>query len=423
MRVYYSLLIGSILLVSSPLLAQVSVHNGAGANPDASAMLDVQSASKGVLVSRVALTGPTDAVTVPTPATSLLVYNTASAGGLTPGYYYNSGTSGSPTWTRLMSGNTTPIDGSGAANRVTYWSGPTTLTSNAEFTYGSTGNLSVFNAEASIGEVRMGAAWDRPGIYSSTNLNLFTGPAYQILFGNNNVEYMRLASNGNLGIGSTNPVEALEIFRNGSNPVQLFHSSGVASYKLGNDGNVFKIAAMDNGFGGSAGNFAANDGQVIAITTVGNVGIGNVNGSHKLHVGEATADGQGITIRGYSNTPTSWKGGAAFGFSGASVIMGQLNGVAQIGGHNGALSAWADLALNSAAGNVGVGITNPGAKLTVRSGATDPGVYDDGKTLFVSGVFGAGQSYDGGVEFRHDNLTQGIGIGHNTIYQTGTQYQ
>jgi hypothetical protein len=412
---------GSLIVASLTATAQVSVHDGSGTNPDNSSMFDIQSGSKGALLPRVALTGVNDAATIASPATSLLVYNTSSSGGLSPGYYYNSGTSGSPVWMRLMSGNTAPIDGTGAANRVTYWSGPTTLTSSGNFIYGTTGNLSVFNAEATTGEVRLGAAWGRPGVYSTTALNLFTAAAQNIIFGNNNVEYMRLTSTGNLGIGAT-PLEALEIFRNGSNPVQLFHSSGVASYKLGNDGNVFKIAAMDNGYGGSAGNFATNDVQVLSMTTTGNVGIGNVAPNVKLNIGEAIPNGhQYVYLRSYGNEPASWKGGAAFGYTSASVIIGQLSNVATIGGHAADLNAWADLALNPAAiGNVGVGLSNPGAKLTVRSGGTDPGAYDNGKTLFASGAFGTGQTYDGGVEFRHDNLSQGIGFGYNTIYQTGT---
>jgi hypothetical protein len=69
---------------------------------------------------------------------------------------------------------------------------------------------------------------------------------------------------------------------------------------------------------------------------------------------------------------------------------------------------------------VGIGIQTPGARLTVINSGTNPGAYDDGKALFVSGTWGTGQSYDGGVEFRHDNLSQGIGFGYNTIYQTGT---
>lgn len=85
-------------------------------------------------------------------------------------------------------------------------------------------------------------------------------------------------------------------------------------------------------------------------------------------------------------------------------------------------SAWV---LNSSniynnGGNIGIGTTNPGAKLTLQLNGTDAGTNDDGKALFISGSFGSGLSNDGGIEFRHDNLTQGVGIGYNTIYATGS---
>jgi hypothetical protein len=75
-----------------------------GVVPDASAGLDVNFTNKGVLIPRVALTDTTDAVTIPNPANSLLVYNTTNnpATGLTPGYYYNAGTPASPNWVRLL---------------------------------------------------------------------------------------------------------------------------------------------------------------------------------------------------------------------------------------------------------------------------------------------------------------------------------
>lgn len=64
--------------------------------PDASAQLDVVSTDKGVLVPRVALTAANAAAPVTTPATGLLVYNTATAGvapdNVIPGYYYWNGT-------------------------------------------------------------------------------------------------------------------------------------------------------------------------------------------------------------------------------------------------------------------------------------------------------------------------------------------
>jgi len=72
-------------------------------------MLEVQAANKGILIPRVALTGTADAATVPLPATSLLVYNTTTAGvspnNVIPGYYYNSGIPAAPVWKRFATGN------------------------------------------------------------------------------------------------------------------------------------------------------------------------------------------------------------------------------------------------------------------------------------------------------------------------------
>jgi hypothetical protein len=82
---------------------------GIGTNtPNSSAALDVSSSAKGMLIPRVALNSTTDAATITTPATSLLVYNTANAGvipnNVTPGYYYNAGTPASPEWEKFATG-------------------------------------------------------------------------------------------------------------------------------------------------------------------------------------------------------------------------------------------------------------------------------------------------------------------------------
>lgn len=80
--------------------------NTTGDAPDTSAMLDIVNSNKGFLLPRVSLSTTTDAVTISNPATSLIVYNTNSsitgdyAAGT--GFYYNSGTSGSPVWKRLV---------------------------------------------------------------------------------------------------------------------------------------------------------------------------------------------------------------------------------------------------------------------------------------------------------------------------------
>ena len=59
--------------------------------PDASAKLDVSSTNKGFLPPRVTLTSSTDNITIQSPATGLLVYNTGTNVGLAAGYYYWNG--------------------------------------------------------------------------------------------------------------------------------------------------------------------------------------------------------------------------------------------------------------------------------------------------------------------------------------------
>lgn len=70
------------------LLAQNMSINNTGNAPDASSMLDVSSDTKGLLIPRISLTLTTTASPVTSPANSLLVYNTNTAGDVTPGYYY-----------------------------------------------------------------------------------------------------------------------------------------------------------------------------------------------------------------------------------------------------------------------------------------------------------------------------------------------
>lgn len=67
--------------------------------------------------------------------------------------------------------------------------------------------------------------------------------------------------------------------------------------------------------------------------------------------------------------------------------------------------------------NIGIGTVTPGARLSVVGAATDPSTYDDGKGMFVSAnTGGANVSI---AEFRHDNLSQGVGIGYASVFATG----
>lgn len=84
--VFFHLLVYDFSIVRS----QVAINSN-GSNPDISAMLDVSSDTAGVLIPRMTKTQRND---IASPATGLIIYQTDDM----PGFYFNSGTPGSPSW-------------------------------------------------------------------------------------------------------------------------------------------------------------------------------------------------------------------------------------------------------------------------------------------------------------------------------------
>ena len=93
-----NLYLAVIFLTVTTVNAQIGIGTS---TIDASAKLQVDATNKGFLQPRVALTGTADTATIATPATGLMVFNTATAGtgatAVTPGVYYYSGSA----WQRL----------------------------------------------------------------------------------------------------------------------------------------------------------------------------------------------------------------------------------------------------------------------------------------------------------------------------------
>ena len=79
-----------LVLLTIGLQAQVAVNTD-GSNPDNSAMLDIKSTSRGVLVPRMS---QSQRNAIASPATGLMVFQTDNL----PGFYYNSGTPAAPLW-------------------------------------------------------------------------------------------------------------------------------------------------------------------------------------------------------------------------------------------------------------------------------------------------------------------------------------
>jgi len=145
----------SAILLITPLLSTAQVGIGT-TTPNADAELDITSTTRGLLLPRVALTNTTNPNPLSTDVAGMTVYNTATAGDVTPGFYYNDGA----LWVRL----------GGAASAD--WS----LTGNAGTTVG-------------------------------TN---FIGTTDNVDFAvkTNNNERIRVANDGKVGIAENNPTDA-----------------------------------------------------------------------------------------------------------------------------------------------------------------------------------------------------------------------
>ncbi len=144
----------------------IGVNN---ATPDASALLDLTDPVRGLLVPRVALTSRIVAAPITAPATSLMVYNSATAGvfpnNVTPGYYYWSGAA----WNRFRD----------------------TGTNDSWLTNGNAGTVATTNF---IG----------------------TTDAVDFVMRTSGAERMRIQSTGNVGIGTLAPTSKLVITGTGS---------------------------------------------------------------------------------------------------------------------------------------------------------------------------------------------------------------
>ena len=201
----------------------------------------------------------------------------------------------------------------------------------------------------------------------------------------------------NVGIGTISPTTKLAVVAGNNDGISInttgpnfanaslsFNNTTTSPAQTNGANIALKSGVGDRAlqfFNSSAG-LAANDriynflnnsaSPVISVLNNGNTGIGSSAPQHTLSVGPNTADAQTVMVRGFGGGPLNWKGGAAFGNTTATVIMGELGGVAQLGGHNNNLSAWTPLAINSVPGNnVGIGTAAPSYALDVNhNGAT-----------------------------------------------------
>lgn len=231
-------------------IAQVGIGTN---SPNASAQLDVTSTNKGFLPPRVVLTGRTDAATIASPATGLLVYNTADNGtapnNVTPGFYYNAGTPQSPNWVRLIipTDNAANVTGTVAVanggtglssiteGQIPFGNGTSALATSSNLTWnnaasrfnvqGSTffrtngSNIGLmFDGTSPSGSLQVSRIYTEATSGTPSDLILGTYPSIS------NQVYLK-QSNGFVGIRNSNPTTALDV--NGTISATSLISSGI----------------------------------------------------------------------------------------------------------------------------------------------------------------------------------------------------
>ena len=182
--------------------------NSTGTAPDNSAMLDVVSTDKGMLVPRVNIIDLNTAAPVTAPATSLLVYNTNTTSGV--GYYFWDGTK----WINLKDANSN-------ADEDWYKVGGTTAPININdniFTQGkvSVGMQNTTGATLSLKGVNYD---DAVAIDANSDGNfVFMGEYNEgIAFGlasgtiSSGNSQMLIGNTGNVGIGNVAPISKLQV--------------------------------------------------------------------------------------------------------------------------------------------------------------------------------------------------------------------
>lgn len=157
------------------------------------------------------------------------------------------------------------------------------------------------------------------------------------------------------------------------------------------------------------------------------VGIGNASPQHPLSIGEPTSDAGAVEARVYSTDSGQWNGSVAAGGTGNSVILGELLGVATIGGHDGTLSAWSDLALNTFGGNVSIGDTPATDRLTVAGtikSTTGGFVFPDGSIQATAAMTTPSpwQSIVNGIAYPAGNVGIGTTAPRFELHNAGDYY-
>lgn len=409
---FSALIITAALITNLPANAQVAI-NSDGSTPNASAMLDVVSTTKGVLIPRMT---QAERTAISSPATGLLIFQTDN----TPGFYYNSGTPASPAWTILITSSstlnyvdlTTPQTAAGAkiwSNLATFNAGITST--GAAVNLNASSNFATnINTGTSTGAVNIANGATGGNVISIGNTVLATGITQRVGTGNYSLDgvagstYSIGASTttGTITLGGTAQTGTITLGSStGANILNIANGSGATTLNLANvqtAGSINLGAAMTTGtitIGGTG-------------LHTGAIGIGIGTGAQTLNFGTGgtgiktiNIGGTAANVIGLGNTQTAGSISLGAAMTTGTIIIGGTGaqtGVIGIGTGTGAQTlnfgtgGTGIKAINiggSAANVIGLGNTQTGGSINLGAAMTT-GTITIGGTGLHTGAIGIG---------------------------------
>ncbi len=328
---------------------------GTIAIPNSSAVLDVVATNKGFLPPRVTLTSSTDALTIASPATGLTVYHTGN-GNLTAGLYINIGTPASPNWvagtgTQDRTNDAWVDDPANQSVKLGTNSNGTARAANADVVANDSGYLGLGTSipTSRLHIIGTGDANDDIKI-SSTSTSGGTGT---LLF----------ARSRGTGAVQNGDILGSLLFR-GSDGTNEIGSAGILA--VANTNATANTVPTDITFATGTTTYS----ERMRLTSGGNLGIGNNNPGVRLAV-TAAGDMNGINLTNNTSvvgTRTRFGIGAgnpnwaALYYTNVSSTVGRFG----IGDY---VTSGEYLSIPTSGGNqgnVGIGITDPTAKLEIN---------------------------------------------------------